>query len=69
MLKLFKLSFVTTVRQKSVFLVLLLLTVLPFVFLQMTNVEVDADVGGAAVAQAVWQLAWVAACFWLVYCA
>lgn len=67
MYKIFKLSLATAIRQKSVFLVLLLLAVLPFVLQQMTNFQVDPSVSRPAIAQAAWQLVWAGACFWLVY--
>lgn len=67
MYKIFKLSLVTAIRLKSVFVVLFLLAVLPFVLQQMTNFEVDPSVKSPAIAQAAWQLAWGGACFWLVY--
>lgn len=64
---LFKLSLVTAVRQKTFFVVLLLLVLGPFVFQQMTNYVVDPSVLAPARAQAAWQLAWLVTCLWLTY--
>ncbi|MFC5049929.1 hypothetical protein ACFPK9_04820 [Rubritalea spongiae] len=64
---LFQLSLVTAVRQKSVFIVLLLLIVGPFVFQQMTNYVADPSVLAPARVQATWQLAWLAGSLWLAY--
>ncbi|MGJ8671659.1 hypothetical protein [Rubritalea sp.] len=66
---LFKLSLVMAVRQKTFFVVLLLLALGPFVFQQMTNYVADPSVLAPARAQAAWQLAWLAACLWLSYLA
>lgn len=67
MYKILKLSLISSVRQKTVFIVLLLLAVAPFVFQQMTNFVADPSVIHPARAQAAWQMAWAAACIWLVY--
>lgn len=64
---LFKLSLVTAIRQKTVFILLLLLAVGPFVFQQMTNFVADPSVIAPARAQAAWQFAWAGVALWLSY--
>lgn len=64
---LFKLSLVTAVRQKTVFVLLLLLVLGPFVFQQMTNFVADPNVIAPARAQAAWQFSWAGIVLWLSY--
>jgi hypothetical protein len=67
MKQIFNLTLATAIRQKTVFIVLLLLALGPFVFQQMTNFEADPSVIAPARAQAAWQLAWLSASLWLSY--
>ncbi|SHK32526.1 hypothetical protein SAMN02745181_3616 [Rubritalea squalenifaciens DSM 18772] len=67
MKKLIKLSLSSVVHQKLGILVVLLAMFLPFVFAEMTNYGVDAEVLKLARTQVAWQFAWMACLFWLTY--
>ncbi|WP_018970728.1 hypothetical protein [Rubritalea marina] len=67
MKSIFKLSWVSLVYEKLVFLVVLLAVCLPFVMAELTHYQVDNAILEPARAQVAWQFAWLASFLWLTY--
>lgn len=57
----------TILRSNTVYLVLALAVVLPFLLPMLTNYNVDKMVVEPARAQAAWQFSWIAGMFWLLF--